>query len=224
MEGGVNIDLSEVYVGQEVRNYFALCDLLRIEPHNGNQKKCQLKEVERYIKYEKDGHKFIILEIYERPLPKEDKRKLGINRGNYTVPSKNYLVNKDDNDSIGVYKIQLHNQVYIGSTIAGFRRRYTKHVRNFENLMPHTQELLKKGASFSILWKAENGESEEEIRNMEQMYLDDYKSKGYEIKNGNENVIIPGQKKTKRKKIIKVMESDYEIALNILAKNGIKIA
>ena len=59
---------------------------------------------------------------------------------------------------------------------------------------------------------------------MEQKYLDEYKSRGYEIKNGNENVIIPGQKKYKKKKIIRVMEDDYDEVLRILANNGIKIA
>lgn len=198
--------------------------MLHIAPCNGNQKKCQLKEVERYIKYAKDGHKFIIEEIYKTPLPKEDKRSLGSNRGNYTVPSENYMVEQSDNDSIGVYKIQLHNQVYIGSTVVGFRRRYTQHIRNFEGLMPHTQKLLQEGAIFSILWKAENGETEEEIRLMEQKYLDDYKINGYDIKNGSENVVIRGHKKKQKRRIIRVMEDDYDIAIRILAQNGIKTA
>lgn len=158
------------------------------------------------------------------PIPKEDKRKLGNNRGKYTVPSQNYIVDKSDNDSIGVYKIQLYNQVYIGSTTVGFRIRYAQHIRNFDNLMPHTQKLLQEGATYSILWKAENGESKEEIRRMEQKYLDEYKSRGYEIKNSNEKVIIPCQKKSKKKKRIRVMEDEYNNAINILMVNGIKIA
>lgn len=224
MEGGASIDLSNIYVGQIIKNYLVLCSILNINPCKGNQKKCQLKEVERYIRFKRDGQKFIIVEIYVNPLPKEDKRSLGNNRGHYTVPSEGYMVEKSDNDSIGVYKIQLHNQVYIGSTTNGFRIRYSQHVRNFDNLMPHTQKLLQEGAIFSILWKAENGESETEIRRMEQKYLDEYKSRGYEIKNGNENVYIPGQKKNRKKKIIRVMEDDYNEVLRILADNGIKIA
>jgi hypothetical protein len=40
----------------------------------GTAKKAQLKEWSRYFKYHKNGYKFIIDEIYNKPLPKQDKR------------------------------------------------------------------------------------------------------------------------------------------------------
>lgn len=42
--------------------------------YEGNSKKAQLKEWARYFLWEKKGQKFIILDIYDEPLPKEDGR------------------------------------------------------------------------------------------------------------------------------------------------------
>lgn len=51
-----------------MKNYKELCHLLEIEPKTSNSKKAQLKELQRFIKYEKDGNKFVVLEIYDEPL------------------------------------------------------------------------------------------------------------------------------------------------------------
>ena len=45
-----------------------MCGLLEIEKKAGNSRKAQLKELERFIKYKKEGNKFIILELYDEPL------------------------------------------------------------------------------------------------------------------------------------------------------------
>ncbi len=66
--------------GDVVNNYKELCRLLCEEVKYGNSKKAQLKEFERYFQYEKHGHKFIILDIYDIPLPKDDKRQIGNRR------------------------------------------------------------------------------------------------------------------------------------------------
>lgn len=63
--------------GDIISKYKELCDLLCEEVKEGNSKKSQLKEFERYFQYEKHGHKFLILDIYDTPLPKNDKRKDG---------------------------------------------------------------------------------------------------------------------------------------------------
>lgn len=73
------IDTSVLKVGMVVKNYKALCELLNQPVTDGNSKKYQLKEFERYFDWEKSGQKFVIADIYDTPLSKEDLRKLGNN-------------------------------------------------------------------------------------------------------------------------------------------------
>lgn len=117
----------------EIKNYKALCELLEIEPKSGNTKIAQLKELERYCKYHKEGNKFIVDEIYPKELEKLDKRKLGNN--NEQARSIRYLMcnllsrHKIQQDEvIGFSKYQLLKQIYMVNenyTIAkGFREKY----------------------------------------------------------------------------------------------------
>lgn len=57
-----------------IKNYKELCSLLEIKSSAGNSKKAQLKKLETYINYEKQGNKFIIKEIYKKQKIKEDRR------------------------------------------------------------------------------------------------------------------------------------------------------
>lgn len=68
------IDMSNLVEGMIVKNYQAMCKLLNQTTGTGNQKKAQLKTWERYFDYDKDGQKFIIIEIYDEPLPSDDGR------------------------------------------------------------------------------------------------------------------------------------------------------
>ncbi len=61
------------------KNYKELCEVMDWKVKSGNTKISQLKDLERYCKYHKEGNKFIIDEIYENPLPKEDNRFNGNN-------------------------------------------------------------------------------------------------------------------------------------------------
>lgn len=64
-------------VGQEVKNYKELCKILGIKEEAGNSKKAQIKSIECYCLLKKEGHKFIVKEIYADPLIKADKRQEG---------------------------------------------------------------------------------------------------------------------------------------------------
>ena len=77
------IDLMKVdnlEVGQVVKNYKELCTLLELDVKAGNSRKAQIKELERFIDYEKKGHSFIVKEIYSEPLEVDDARSNGNNR------------------------------------------------------------------------------------------------------------------------------------------------
>lgn len=75
-----DMDISKLYVGLEVKNYKELCKLLSVPEVRSSSKQSQLKELNRYIAYERKGQKYIITQIYERPLEKVDKRKGDLSR------------------------------------------------------------------------------------------------------------------------------------------------
>lgn len=73
------MQIEKLKVGQVLKNYKELCKVLGIEPKTGKSKQLQLKELERYLKYHKEGNKIIIDQIYPKELEKLDKRTLGNN-------------------------------------------------------------------------------------------------------------------------------------------------
>ena len=79
-EDDIRINTSNLQIGQVVKNYKELCALLGEEfKQGGDSRKAQLKEFARYFEWEKSGQKFLITDIYDTPLPKED----GRNKGKY---------------------------------------------------------------------------------------------------------------------------------------------
>lgn len=70
----LGIDTSGLELGMVVKNYREMCIILNEQVCEGNSKKAQLKEWARYFLWEKKGQKFIILDIYDEPLPKDDGR------------------------------------------------------------------------------------------------------------------------------------------------------
>ena len=148
----------------EYKNYKAICEVMEWEPVGGNAKKKQLKELERCCKYHKEGNKFVIDEIYEQP-SKNIKRKV---RECNNYPQ--FKVGKDKWHNKGVYMIKLDNQIYIGSTTVGFRRRFSEHLRGLQ-YMKHTQELLNNDGEFFILHDMTDIEDEELLRMVEEEYI-----------------------------------------------------
>jgi hypothetical protein len=68
------MNLSNISEGELFKNYQELSNVLDQPIKTGNAKKAQLKDWERYFRYEKKGHSFIITHIYDVPLP-ENKNK-----------------------------------------------------------------------------------------------------------------------------------------------------
>ena len=73
------VDTSKLVIGMIIKNYKELCNLFGEEAKTGKAKQLQLKNWKRYFDWEKDGQKFIITDIYDTPLPKEDLRRKGNN-------------------------------------------------------------------------------------------------------------------------------------------------
>lgn len=59
-----------------VKNYKDMCALTDCEPCTGNSKILQIKNWQRYFSFKKEGHKFIVTEVYDNPLPPIDARKV----------------------------------------------------------------------------------------------------------------------------------------------------
>lgn len=204
--------MNNLKIGQVFRNYKAICEWLDVKPASGNTKISHMKDFDRYCKYHKDGNKFVIDEVYDMPLERENNR--------YLI-EKEYIVESQSNRLNGVYTIALDDSLYIGSTISGFRGRFHQHKFGSQR---HTKEMLDKGALFQVLWGSEV-EDEYIIREAEQMYIDYFMAnKDWNLVNKKEETICLSEKKKKYKnKTIKIDERQYELALQILKDNGIMI-
>lgn len=64
----------QLKVGQVVKNYKEMCLLLGQEEVSGKSKQLQIKDWERYISYSKQGHKFIIDEVFDIEVEKIETR------------------------------------------------------------------------------------------------------------------------------------------------------
>ena len=78
------VDTSKLQVGQVVKNYKELCNILGmpIYKSGSNQDKAQKKLYKRYFEWEKTGQKIVVLDIYDEPLESGDARQSG-NRNIY---------------------------------------------------------------------------------------------------------------------------------------------
>lgn len=88
----INIKLNNISEGQIFKNYKELCLALGEKVKTGNGKKSQLKEIERYIEYEKEGNKFVIKEVYSKPKDKTDKRNTSGNIAPYIKDAELLLI------------------------------------------------------------------------------------------------------------------------------------
>ena len=155
--------------GLIIKNYKELCSILEIKVEAGNSKKAQLKELERFVGYHKEGQKFIIDEIYDEPLKKEDKRGL-CNRTTYEA----FKIPIEKENNIGIYKIVYKNYIYIGSTKRSFRCRFQQHYYGTDIQMKHTYELLQKGAKFEMVYDMTGIDDVDLIRMVENLYIKKY--------------------------------------------------
>lgn len=71
------VDVSKLQKGITANNYKDMCNLLGCEPckGNGNDRKCQIKNWQRYFDFKKEGYKFIITDVYDTPLLSTDARR-----------------------------------------------------------------------------------------------------------------------------------------------------
>lgn len=201
------------------KNYKELCSAIKWKVVSGNSKIKQFKELESMCKFNKEGQKIIIEEIFDIPKDIEDKRRYGGNLKDFG----NFKVKKEFENNIGIYRIINYKtkEVYIGSTIRGFRTRFKEHNRGDTEYMYYTKELLNNGGVFEIL-ESMNDCSEKEIRLKEQYYIDRYnENNNYILINNRYEVCYNGKKKHFVK--IKIEDKYLDLATKLLNENGIEI-
>ena len=92
----MNIEQGEVF-----KNYKELCERLGEPVKEGNSKKAQLNEWKQRFSYQKQGHKFIITEVFEQTKQKQVRNKNHKNK----VLVKNYLSQQEVNSGIYYYEV-----------------------------------------------------------------------------------------------------------------------
>ncbi|MCI7208344.1 MAG: hypothetical protein MSA15_20435 [Clostridium sp.] len=198
-------------------------EILNEEPKKGGSKTKQMRQIESLYKVEQNGRKYILVEKYDTPKEIKD------NRGKTKKDYPQYAIEDKYDKSIGVYKIVLDNQIYIGSTKVGFRERFIAHVSKF-NTLP-TKEMLDNGATFEILQIC-NEMSENEIRHIENNYIEEYRNNpNWIVVNERKNVGIKGEGFTKDKRQcknnkpkytkVRINKNDLNRAMELLKDNGI---
>jgi hypothetical protein len=216
----VKLNVKQLEKNMIIPNYKKLCEVLELNITTGTSKIAQLKEMERYFKYHKSGNKFIIDEIYEEVLEKTDGRKNNTGGANNRKEFPNFLISKEDETKIGIYKIVLNNNIYIGSTIASFRRRFLQHNNEKFNKVPFTSDMLREGATFEIIELCD-GLTEMQIRTKENQYIKQYREdKDWNIINSRDAWEYAKKQKFKTIKI-QVKEEDYKNVLMFLQSNNL---
>ena len=208
-------------VGFKYDNLKAMCNVLKLKYKNGSSSRnATLKRIESEYKLERIGNSYTVLERYDTPKEIPDKRKE--TKGNFTGKRKiftNLLIEKENEDRIGVYKIVLDNNIYVGSTIKSFRERFKGH-KSKNKIMPHTYEMLDNGATFEVIEFCD-GLPEIEIRKLENYYIKQYREdEDWNLINSKDAWDYIKKQKYKTIKV-KVKEEDYESTLEFLKDNNL---
>ena len=205
--------IENLKVGMVIKNYKELCKLLETKVKTGGAKQTQLDKLRCFCNYHKDGNKFIIDEIYKEPKSRK------MNYKNY----KCFKLEYKDWHKKGVYCIILKNNIYVGSTIAGFRKRFIGHYSEMQ--IPETNYMLHHGGVFDVLYYASNKDTEKDIRDKETYYINKFKNnkEWISVNIRNKAYVHNTSKKPKIKyKTVKfkVKQSEYEITIDFLKKQG----
>lgn len=207
---------------EESYSYKTLCELLDQRYYSsGNSKSYQIKDWRRYATLEKIGTKYKIISINTEVAEKVDRRLEG---NSFYKEDSRFKIPRKDMHRIGVYKIELENQIYIGSTTVGFRERFIQHISP-SSLLICTRELLDKGATFDVL-EYMDGQDEITIRKKEDEYIKQYRADNrWECINKRKEVLYKGKKKKKqpkkKKKQIIINEENYDKAIDLLKQYGL---
>lgn len=137
---GINLSYEEILKKikpGELITYKEVCDRLNIPYYSsGNQKKAQIKELERYIEFESVNRKWLILDIYTSPLDKEVR----------AVPKNSIYVKYVECVLLSHLSKQPGNEIYIIKNrlwllLGMVNNNYDLYKDNYENLEEHNKSI-----------------------------------------------------------------------------------
>lgn len=220
----INVELLDL-LGEGEYTYKELCDMnIFVDgAKTGNTKKAQITDLKQYFEIDDTSKRGKINILYKR----EEFKKKKFTRVRKYKDFQNLNVDCEQWNSKGVYIIiDDEKNCYIGSTVNGFRNRFLEHWYLSHKEMQHTYDLLRKNNAKFMILEDMTGVDENEIRKMEQVYLDKYSNDdNYNVINRYSYVVGLKPKKVKSKKVkyrnIKVKEEDYEKVIELLKNNNI---
>jgi hypothetical protein len=140
----MKININNISEGQIIKNYKMLCAELGIEMKKGGSRKLQLEDLKRYFDYLKDGHSFIIKEIYDAPIEKIDGRgKSEGSRGNNSVYGENIqfliadLLVRQEEKHISISRTQLLNVLNMVNRNYGKCSQRVKELASMYHIEPY---------------------------------------------------------------------------------------
>jgi hypothetical protein len=128
---------------QVIKNYKDLCSMLEIEPKTSNSKNAQLKELETYCCYHKEGNKFIIDKIYEIKKEKQDNRKNNVgSRAEYINDIElrllGELLTKGKNNNLTIGKSVLLRDIGLVNSNYSFCKKRQEKLANYLDIDKET--------------------------------------------------------------------------------------
>lgn len=188
----MNIENLRGLVGTEVKNYEKMCEILK-EPvkSGGRNQRLQQADWKRYFDFEKKGHKFHIVEIYDSPLDKQDGRTKGNNSSyiNYITLLVEYSLRNTESRCLTLHKwwsvIKILPERYFGSIesiekICGSTPYYINKFRTAVNKLIKTlffralDYMVKDGTAGyrEVIWIILEDKSKREATKEEKAYID----------------------------------------------------
>lgn len=173
-------DSALLYKGQVFKNFKELVAVLgwKYQKSKSNASIAQHKALSAVCRWSFDiddetgkklSNRVLIHEVYSEPRGIVDLRKT---KSHNYIEYPNFNVAYEQSKDIGVYRVVLNNVIYIGSTRAGFRKRFLSHHSN-RGQMPFLDQLYDDGGVFEIV-EVMNGASNEEIYKRENEYIEQY--------------------------------------------------
>ena len=200
---------------QSELNYRELTNFLELPYLRGYSKDKQLNELSKICKIEKNKTRYKITEIYDEII--DDNRR----KSHFSELTN---ISKEDEHKVGIYKIQLDNDIYIGQT-NDLKRRFYQHYYGqnirYKGFGADTEKLLRNGGSFEVL---EFEDNVEQRLLKENYWVQYYSQNGYNILN-TEKLLSNKNSRQKRNKpntkYIKVLAKNYNEAIQLLKDKGL---
>lgn len=131
------MNIENLEVGKVYKNYKTMCEALGVNPKTGKSKQLQMQDWERYFKYSKDGHNFIINEIYASPTEKVDLRSNGNNMLPHAQKMEDmllYILSKQEDGELFLTINKLLLEMNMINSNYAFGNRNKKKVSNYLNI------------------------------------------------------------------------------------------